>query len=250
MKEQYARYKSLVEDYLNHLFPDDSELSSAMRYSLMLGGKRLRPVTTLAFCELGGGTAEDALPFACAIELIHTYSLIHDDLPCIDNDDMRRGKPTNHKVYGEAMALLAGDGLLTYAFRLMLTADLPSRKILKAAKCVETAAFDMVRGQVMDIKQSPDEKLMRELKTGALFMAGAKVGCIIAGANKKMIAAAEEYAGNLGLAFQLRDDILDEEGGSQSNVSKLTDNAKKALKPFNGNTFLCDFADWLCIREF
>lgn len=189
----------------------------AMAYSLSNGGKRIRPVLTLEFCRLCGGGYKDAIPFAIGAEMIHTYSLIHDDLPCMDNDDMRRGKPSSHKVYGEANALLAGDGLLTLAFETVLSADLSADKKVKAALELAKAAgvSGMIGGQVMDLsnegkKVSLDEICATDrLKTGEMIRVAAVMGCIAAGADSKKIAAAEKYCENIGLAFQIVDDILD-----------------------------------------
>lgn len=243
MDEQYARYKKLIDDFLEKLWDgDELKLTQAMRYSLLSGSKRIRPVITLAFCELCGGEAEKALPAACAIELIHTYSLIHDDLPCMDNDDFRRGKPTNHKVYGEAMALLAGDGLLSYAQLLALMNP-------EAAQEITLAAFNMVHGQAMELDGCEDTRAVKKLKTGAMFIAAATSGCLIAGANKEKYDAAAEYASCLGLAFQYRDDILDSESNCQSIVDELTKRARDALTPFENNTFLIELTDYLAKRN-
>lgn len=189
----------------------------AMAYSLSNGGKRIRPVLVLEFCRACGGDYKSAIPFAVGLEMIHTYSLIHDDLPCMDNDDMRRGKPSSHKVYGEANALLAGDGLLTLAFETVLSADVDSVKKAKAALELARAAgvSGMIGGQVMDLaneekKASLDEVITTEkLKTGALIKVAATMGCIAAGATDEQINAAQVYCENIGLAFQIVDDILD-----------------------------------------
>lgn len=189
----------------------------AAAYSLKNGGKRIRPVLTLEFCRVCGGDYKSAVPFALAVEMIHTYSLIHDDLPCMDNDDMRRGKPSSHKVYGEANALLAGDGLLTLAFETVLSANVDADKKTAAALELSKAAgvSGMIGGQVMDLANekksaSLDEiEAAEKLKTGALIKAAAVMGCIAAGANKSQIDAAEKYCENIGLAFQIVDDILD-----------------------------------------
>ncbi len=189
----------------------------AMSYSLSNGGKRIRPVLTLEFCRMCGGDYKAAIPFAIGVEMIHTYSLIHDDLPCMDNDDMRRGKPSSHKVYGEANALLAGDGLLTLAFQTVLSADVSADKKAMAALELAKAAgvSGMIGGQVMDLanegkKVSLDEiKATDRLKTGEMIRVAAVMGCIAAGAGSEMIAAAEKYCENVGLAFQIVDDILD-----------------------------------------
>ncbi|MCL2080753.1 MAG: polyprenyl synthetase family protein, partial [Oscillospiraceae bacterium] len=240
----------LIEGFLSELWKDDgSKLAGAMRYSLLSGGKRIRPVITLAFCEMCGGRAEDALPAACAVELIHTYSLIHDDLPCMDDDNFRRGRPANHKVYGEAMALLAGDGLLSYATVLL------SGRTSALADAVGGAAFDMVRGQALEIEGCADTREVYRLKTGALFIAAAKAGCIIAGAGAEGLDAAAAYANALGLAFQYRDDMLDMGGPCSDGIDRageiirLTGAAKEALAPFDNSTFLLSLADSLSERE-
>lgn len=196
----------------------------AMNYSLMAGGKRIRPILSISVCKSLGGSIDDILEFACAIELIHTYSLIHDDLPAMDNDDLRRGKPTNHKVFGEAKAILAGDGLLNYAFEIMLEIALNKSdvKYLEAAKTVARASGirGMIGGQVIDIECEGKTididtlYLMHSKKTGALIEASCLTGCIIAG-RKDMIEAVREYSRNLGIAFQIVDDILDYVGDTK-----------------------------------
>jgi geranylgeranyl diphosphate synthase, type II len=212
-----------------------SRLFEAMRYSLLAGGKRLRPVLALAACEAVGGNIDAALGFACAIEMIHTYSLVHDDLPCMDDDDLRRGRPTNHKVYGEAMATLAGDGLLTDAFKVLArSAFSPSHKVAPAvaletiAELAEAAGSDgMVGGQVIDLLGEGRPMELRELeylhskKTGALFVASVCGGARMGGANPSQLKALREYAQALGLAFQVVDDLLDVEASTE-NMGKRT----------------------------
>jgi len=202
-----------------------ARLFDAMRYSLLAGGKRLRPILTLAACEAVGGRIEAAMGFACAIEMIHTYSMIHDDLPCMDNDDLRRGRPTSHKVYGEAIATLAGDGLLTDAFaiaaRVSSGADAPV--VLRAlAELAEAAGSSgMVGGQVIDIlnegKPADLEQLkcLHSRKTGALFVAAVRSGARLGGANQLQLDSLTEYARALGLAFQVVDDLLDVESSTE-----------------------------------
>ncbi len=192
----------------------------AMKYSLFAGGKRIRPVLAMACAEIFGNE-EDVMPFACAIEMIHTYSLIHDDLPCMDNDELRRGKPTNHLVYGEAMALLAGDALLNRAFETVLnhSAVVPA-VTLEGLKIIADAAGTegMIGGQVIDINSEGKEidsitlMTMHLHKTGALIMAAAKVGTLVGGGTKEDVLKMEEFARYLGIAFQIKDDILDVEG--------------------------------------
>lgn len=219
--QQLKDYAARTEAALDHALPlqacPQSVVLEAMRYSLLGGGKRLRAALLLAFYEACGGSGEEAMPFACALEMVHAYSLIHDDLPCMDDDDLRRGKPSCHKAYGEANALLAGDALLTHAFDLMLHAKTEATKLLKAAACLSEAigCFGMIGGQVMDLaneeSDSVDEARLRAtdaLKTGALIKAACQMGCILAGAEEKL-PAAEEYAEKIGLAFQITDDILD-----------------------------------------
>ncbi len=250
----------------------------AMEYSLLAKGKRLRPQLCLCFAKLCGATIEEAMPFACAVEMIHCYSLIHDDLPCMDNDDMRRGKPTNHKVFGEDIALLAGDGLLTMAFEVMLTSQSCAEKIVKAAKNLATHAgvFGMIGGQCIDLQSEGRNLQLDELhamnigKTVAIIKSACQMGAIISGADDETVDCAGEYATSLGMAFQIRDDILDvigekEELGknigmdavmeksnfvsfygvekAQELVENYTNKAIEALKHFEGDTkFLKELA--------
>ena len=217
MNERTAVYKNYIEDYLKDWYArfhkePQSRLFDAMEYSLLAGGKRLRPVLAFEFCRMCGGDWEKAAPFAAAIEMIHTYSLIHDDLPSMDNDDFRRGRPTNHKVYGEAMAILAGDALLTDAFAVASTSGLIDG-VAVLAECA--GSLGMVGGQVLDIMS--EERVLTEQevidiqtrKTGALINAACVTGVIAAGGSEVQIAAAGTFAGALGMAFQIRDDMLD-----------------------------------------
>lgn len=218
---------SLVESRLTELLPKCSngqdEVVEAMKYSLVNGGKRLRPVLCIEFAKACGGDRFDALDFACAVEYIHTYSLIHDDLPCMDDDDMRRGKPSCHKQFGEATALLAGDALLTNAFQIVAGAELDASKIALACGLLAQNAGvqGMVGGQVIDLKyesETPDLRQLlavHRLKTGALISAACLLGCIAAGADDKKISAASAFAYDLGVAFQIKDDILDVTGSSE-----------------------------------
>ena len=214
------RYAALIEAYLSGCFTQDAPqkvLFEAMRYSLLAGGKRLRPALTLALCEICGGDAAAALPFAAAVEMVHTYSLIHDDLPCMDNDEYRRGKLTNHKVYGEATAVLAGDALLTAAFGQLAAAELPAARIAKAVAALARCAGElgMVGGQVLDMNAETRLCTEQEVydiqsrKTGALISAACQLGVIAAGGSAAQLAQAERYAEAIGLAFQIEDDILD-----------------------------------------
>lgn len=222
MNQTFERYLSLVEEALRQALPQPEESSptapveEAMAYSLFVGGKRIRPVLALGFCQLCGGAPEQALPFACAVEMVHTYSLIHDDLPCMDDDDMRRGKPTNHKVYGETLAVLAGDALQPEAYRLILTA--PGLDESRRAACgrilAEVSGADgMVAGQVLDTLHAPKTEAevteVHRLKTGAMIAGACRLGVAAAGGSGGLMAAAETYAQELGLAFQIRDDMLD-----------------------------------------
>jgi len=234
MKERAA----LVEDALAQRVPPiagpASRLGEAMRYSLLAGGKRLRPVLALAAGEAVGDAREAVLGFACAIEMIHTYSLIHDDLPCMDDDDLRRGRPTNHKVYGEAIATLAGDGLLTDAFQVLASSALSGAPVsfevalTVVAELAEAAGSSgMVGGQVIDLLGEGQDLSLRELeylhsrKTGALIEAAVCCGARLAGATAVQLAALRAYAQALGLAFQVADDLLDVEASAED-VGKRT----------------------------
>ncbi|MBQ6796904.1 MAG: polyprenyl synthetase family protein [Clostridia bacterium] len=257
----------------------------AMRYSLLDAGKRVRPVFTLSFCEALGGDAESALDFACAVEMVHTYSLIHDDLPCMDDDDMRRGKPSCHKVYGEAVALLAGDALLTLAFGTIAQCKTVSTDKIAAA-AAELArlsgAAGMVGGQVIDLdsegKSVPIETLrvLDAGKTCALIEAACVLGCICADADEAALSAARKYASGVGMAFQIVDDILDVTGdeailgkpvesdagnnkstyvslmgieGASAEARRYTQEATAALDVLGGECeFLKDFAQKLLYR--
>lgn len=207
-----------VETRLETILPAVSGLAEAMRYSLLAGGKRLRPILALEFCRVCGGEPDRMLDAACGLEMLHTYSLIHDDLPCMDNDDLRRGKPTNHKVFGEWQALLAGDALQAEAFRAILSCSgLPDRARADAAAILAEAAgiSGICGGQYIDLdgegKRLPEETIreMYAKKTGALFRAACQMGCCAASAPEEKRAAAGAYGEALGLSFQLRDDLLD-----------------------------------------
>lgn len=205
----------------------DNVVSEAMKYSVRNGGKRIRPILVLEFCRMCGGNVEDALPFACAIEMIHTYSLIHDDLPCMDNDDMRRGQPSCHIKFKEHFALLAGDSLLTYAFSSVLSSEIAKKypeKTLRALSVLAEEAGNkgMIGGQVIDLESEGKEinsetlEKMDNLKTGALIRASAVMGVIAAGGSEEQIEAAGSFALKLGHAFQVIDDILDVVGTEES----------------------------------
>ena len=260
-----------------------ADLREAMEYSLMAGGKRIRPVLVLESCRMCGGDPELALPFACALEMVHTYSLIHDDLPAMDDDALRRGRPTNHMVYGEATAILAGDALLTAAFQTLTQANLPPQQVVDGVSCLSQAAGPegMVGGQALDmagegrsLTQGELEQL-QSLKTGALIAAAAELGCIAAGGSQEQRAAVRQYAQCLGRAFQIQDDILDvtstdEELGkptgsdrenekstfvsvlgldrSRELVQELTTQAVSALSGFSSPDFLVWLANTLAQR--
>lgn len=218
--QQYAQYKQMVEQALETLpFAGAPEkLRDAMRYSLLSGGKRLRGVLVLAACEAAGGSVQDALPFACAVEMIHAYSLIHDDLPSMDNDTLRRGKPTNHIVFGEGMAILAGDGLLSHAFEVMAAQTAPRAFSALGIMARAAGVSGMLAGQTLDITlegTQPDKDTVRQIhlgKTAALLTAPVTAGFRLAGADDTQLLAGETYGRNLGLAFQIVDDLLDLEG--------------------------------------
>lgn len=228
VKDQLAAYQSLIESKLNDLVPEqpglDRVLYEASRYSLLNGGKRIRPILTLAVADLFGAPLEKALVPACAIEMIHTYSMIHDDLPCMDDDDFRRGKPSLHKQYSEAIAVLAGDYLLTRAFDIIATEEslLPLQRLSITAVIAKSAGGQgMIGGQVMDIiseNQKIDLQTLQTLhrkKTGALIASAVTVGCLVAEAPSESIYNLEQYAHHIGLAFQVVDDILDVTSGDK-----------------------------------
>lgn len=221
---RYDEYLTMIESALEESFGENKRgflfdgLLQAMDYSLMAGGKRIRPVLTLEFCRVCGGDVQAALPVACAVEMLHTYSLIHDDLPCMDNDDLRRGKPTNHKVFGECTAVLAGDALQAEAFGKILRCGLDaSRRAACAEALADAAGVDGIcGGQYMDMmaeSRALTEDELTELqgrKTGSLLAAACRMGVLAAGGSEKMDEAAMRYGTALGAAFQIRDDMLDE----------------------------------------
>lgn len=228
LKEQCQRIDGALDLYL----PKETELPyslhKAMRYSVFAGGKRVRPILMLAACQAVGGDTARAIPAACAMEMIHTYSLIHDDLPAMDNDDFRRGNPTNHKVFGEAIAILAGDGLLTEAFKLIsdprFAKDTPAEARLAVIREIAVCAgsYGMVGGQVVDMESEgkedidlPTVQYIHTHKTGALIKAAVVAGAILGGAGERQLAAITRYGEAAGLAFQIADDILDIEGTTE-----------------------------------
>ncbi len=234
MMNRMDEYRSFIEQYLSDYFTPFSQepqqkLYEAMGYSLLAGGKRLRPVFVFEFCRLCGGDWKKAAPLAAAVEMVHTYSLIHDDLPCMDNDDYRRGRLTSHKVYGEAMAVLAGDALLTDAFSMVASAPLEGKAMADAVGILAACAGSsgMVGGQVLDIMSEERECTEAEIldiqsrKTGALIRAACALGALAGGASQEQFAAACQYAAGLGLAFQIRDDMLDVIG-TQEELGKAT----------------------------
>lgn len=244
--EKYLAYRRhIIDEYLKkhvRLPTEFARLKEAVEYALFSGGKRVRPILCLACCEAVGGDISSVLPFACAIELIHTYSLIHDDLPAIDNDKLRRGKPTVHVVFGEAMAILAGDALLTEAFRLLsdtsLWEDVYSHEALEVINLIayHAGAGGMVGGQSLDIlwegKETDEQKIWQIYggKTAALIKASALAGAKLSGATTQEIERLTEYAQNIGLAFQLKDDLLNETG-EQTKTGKSTGTDKQLMKP-------------------
>lgn len=280
LKADIALIEHALEKYLSRETGEGYDrIFEAAKYSAMAGGKRLRPVIVLEFCRLCGGDIEKALPFACALEMIHTYSLIHDDLPCMDNDDLRRGRPTCHKAFDEATAVLAGDGLLTAAFETASAAkDVPAETIVRCIRILgENAGMNgMIGGQVLDMgaehrKIPLDElRLLQKLKTGCLLRAACELGCAAAGAtDEDTLARARAYGEKLGLAFQIEDDILDIEGDAatlgksigkdaasekstfpsllgleecRELAAKLTEEAVDAVKPLDGHAFLVELA--------
>ncbi len=281
-------YQQYIENYLDeNCFHYDSEpqqpLFESMRYSLLAGGKRLRPIFVFDFCRMCGGDWKEAAPFAAAIEMIHTYSLIHDDLPCMDNDDYRRGRLTNHKVYGEATAVLAGDGLLTAAFRYLASAPYSAETRIKAVTVLSDCAgcLGMVGGQVLDMQSEQRQCTAQEVidiqsrKTGALIRASCLLGVLAGNGTEYQLEQAKVFADHLGLAFQIRDDMLDVIGDAkelgkavgvdavkntfvhlygldecQSLVNSHTQTAVEALSAFQDTAFMQALAQQLTSRKF
>lgn len=226
LKEKIDYIETLLNEYMPKEEGYQQTIMKSMNYSLKAGGKRLRPILTLESCKIVGGKEEDAIPFAMAIEMIHTYSLIHDDLPALDNDDLRRGKPTNHKVFGDGMATLAGDALLNYAFEVMLSSSInkkDSNKYLKAINEVAKHAgiYGMIGGQVVDVESEnkiiDKDKLdfIHLNKTAAMIVGCMRAGAIIGGATEEELEKVTKYGKNIGLSFQIVDDILDITGDEE-----------------------------------
>jgi geranylgeranyl diphosphate synthase type II len=240
--------KRVVEEALEKYAPApaglEKSVSEAARYSLFAGGKRLRPILCLAATEVVGGSQETALPVACALEMIHTYSLIHDDLPAMDNDDFRRGRPTSHKVFGEAMAILAGDALLTEAFSLIASrggnTEVPSDRLVRVIATIANASGykGMVGGQVIDLESESREvdlatvEYMHTRKTGALISASLEAGAILGGGSEHQIGFLTRYGHHLGLAFQITDDLLDVEGDAHTMGKTPGSDAAKNKKTY------------------
>ncbi len=288
-EERSREYREFIESFLGSLYVDakitqpQKPLFDAMEYSLLAGGKRLRPIFAMDFCRMCGGDWQKAAPFAAAMEMIHTYSLIHDDLPCMDNDDFRRGRPTNHKVYGEGLAVLAGDALLTDAFLTAASAKLPNpqdmaQAIWILAECA--GSLGMVGGQVLDIMSEEREISEQEVldiqirKTGGLIRGACCLGVLAGGGDAKQLEAARQFADDLGLAFQIRDDMLDvigtqEEMGKQVGtdavkntfvrlyglekceelVHAYTNRAMEALTAFGNTEYMAALAQSLTSRR-
>lgn len=292
-KQELKQKANYIEELLKEYMPKEKgyqkTVIEAMNYSLSAGGKRLRPILTLEACRAVGGLEEDAIPFAMAIEMIHTYSLIHDDLPALDNDDLRRGRPTNHKVYGEAMAILAGDSLLNYAFEVMLSNSInkeDSNKYLKAINEIAKTSgiYGMIGGQVVDV-ESENIKIEKEKldfihlnKTAAIMVGCMRAGAIVGGADEEKLNMITTYGKNIGLAFQIVDDILDIVGDeaklgknvgsdiennkstypsllglekSKEIANNLIDEAKENINGLCGDTtFLEGLAEYIISREY
>lgn len=288
LERQIQEYRDYTENYLKNIYgkfrkEPQTLLFDAMEYSLLAGGKRLRPVFAYEFCRMCGGQWQDAAPFAAAIEMIHTYSLIHDDLPCMDNDDFRRGRLTNHKVFGEGMAVLAGDALLTDAFMVASSGKLPQPWTMADAISLMAegaGSLGMVGGQVLDIMSQERELSEQEVldiqsrKTGRLINIACCLGAMAGGASQNQFEAAAQFASGLGLAFQIRDDMLDvigtrEEMGKgvgtdaekntfvrlyglekcETLVQQYTDYAISALQVFEDREFIVALAKSLTDRR-
>lgn len=292
-KDELKNRVNNIEELLNEYMPKENgyqkTIFESMNYSLKAGGKRLRPILTLEACKLVGGNEKDAIPFAVATEMIHTYSLIHDDLPALDNDDLRRGRKTNHKVYGEAMAILAGDGLLNYAYEIMLRESVGKEDAAKYLNAINEIAkasgvYGMIGGQVVDIESEGQSIDMNKLdfihmnKTAAIIIGCMRAGAIVGGASEDQLDNITKYAKNIGLSFQIVDDILDIVGDeaklgkhvgsdiendkstypsligieeSKNIANKLIEEAKMSIEKVNDNReFLNGLADYIVAREY
>lgn len=288
-KERLELYKDMIESNLSVYFGNQErpyqKLIDSMEYSLMAGGKRLRPALVLEFCRVCGGDIKKAVPVAAGVEMLHTYTLIHDDLPSMDNDDLRRGKPTNHKVFGEFTATLAGDALQAEAYASILSADYPAEILIKCVSAlIEVAGADGIcGGQQLDMEGEGHSRTEAELmevhkrKTAALIRGACLMGAVCGGASPKQEQAAVDYAEALGLAFQIRDDMLDEIStaeelgkpiGSDNAQGKttfmtlfgledceqriitLTEKAKNVCEAFDDSSFLIALADSMAIRRY
>jgi len=286
---KFSEYQVIINKALDEAIPSKKclygNVFEAMRYSLNAGGKRIRPLLVLEFARAFGVAPQEAMPFAVALEMIHTYSLIHDDLPCMDDDDLRRGRPTSHKKFGEAVAVLAGDALLNRAFEHILCESTFEPEItLKAMKCLAEAsgAEGMIGGQIIDMEgeeralDADEIKKLQEMKTGALIRAAAVMGCILGKTSEEQLASAVAYAESIGLAFQIRDDILNVEGDAETmgkdvgndeesgkstfvklwgldackeRVASLTENAITAARKLPSSEFLVWVANMLVSRN-
>lgn len=289
LKQRANQVESLLKEYMPSEEGYQKTIMESMNYSLSAGGKRLRPILTMEACKVVGGNVEDAIPFAMAIEMIHTYSLIHDDLPALDNDDLRRGKKTNHIVYGEDMAILAGDALLNYAFEVMLSNSIDKENPNKYLNAINEIAktsgiYGMIGGQVVDI-QSENKQISKEMldyihnnKTAAIIIGCMRAGAIIGDATQEQLEKITKYAKNIGLSFQIVDDILDIVGDesklgkkvgsdienhkstypsligldeSKNIAYELIQEAKESINSINKETkFLSDLADYIIDREY
>ena len=289
LKQRANQVESLLKEYMPSEEGYQKTIMESMNYSLSAGGKRLRPILTMEACKVVGGNVEDAIPFAMAIEMIHTYSLIHDDLPALDNDDLRRGKKTNHIVYGEDMAILAGDALLNYAFEVMLSNSIDKENPNKYLQAINEIAktsgiYGMIGGQVVDI-QSENKQISKEMldyihnnKTAAIIIGCMRAGAIIGDATQEQLEKITKYAKNIGLSFQIVDDILDIVGDesklgkkvgsdienhkstypsligldeSMNIAYELIQEAKESINSINKETkFLSDLADYIIDREY
>ena len=284
-KQYLVDIETALEGYFQKTDEPYKSVTDAMRYSVLGAGKRVRAIMLIEFCKANGGTQELAMPFACALEILHAYSLVHDDLPCMDNDELRRGKLSCWKKFGETTALLAGDGLLTKAFEVAAGSTAEPKLALRATLelAVNAGASGMLGGQVIDLESEGtaiSEALLLQIyrqKTGALLRSGTKIGCILAGADENKILFAQEYADKIGLAFQIVDDILDIVGNEQTlgkpigsdngnkkttyatlngldkakeKVQSLTIEAKSVLNEFDfQDEFLYNMTEKLAVRQ-